>query len=269
MPLKLHLDSLDGLPEPISKEYAPYSGNDAALKGKYVLNLEASSDGYSFENVGALKRALAEEKENRRKHAERLKKFSKEDGTTLEPEDVLQALARLERIDSGDLSADERVKARIEAITRQLEEKHSKTAAKLTEERNTLSARLHKEIKGTAIAEAIAATGGIPKALKPLINTMVDIRFAEDGSHQLIVLDEQGQPRISPAAGNQGYMTLKELLEELKKDPDLRGNFVGVEASGGGLNGDGRSPGSKVVIDPTLSPTQRLTEARKRQARRV
>jgi hypothetical protein len=46
------------------------------------------------------------------------------------------------------------------------------------------------------------------------------------------VVDGKGNPRIGDAQGNP--MTIKQLVDELKQDPDFARNFEGSGSSGGG-----------------------------------
>jgi len=263
MPLKPILDSLEGLPDAIAEHYQSYSGNDSSLQGKYVLAVD-SVDGWGLENTGALKRALAAEREAHRRYKGELGKYTNESGEPLDPGHVTEALDRLRRLEEGDLSADDKLKERLEATTRQLEDKYGKQVQKLSSERDSLHDRLKRTIVKNAALSAISKHEGRARALLPHVESAVDVRFNDDGTEELIVLDERRQPRVSPSQGSTGYMSVEEYVQELKGDPDFRGNFKGTDASGGGLDQPG-PPGQPQHIDPKLPAVERLKIARQMQ----
>ncbi len=114
--------------------------------------------------------------------------------------------------------------AQLQAALKELEEQKNK----LTETKG----RLHSKVLESEISAAIGETKGNQKILAKLIKDNLKVVEDESGQMKVVVVDENGNPRIKDAKGS--VMQPVELLQEWKKDPDLAHAFYAQEKSGTG-----------------------------------
>lgn len=134
----------------------------------------------------------------------------------------------------------------------QLQERFT-TETKAKDERiGSLSAALERRLVDAEATAALAAAKGSPKVLLPHIKAHVKV-VEENGEFVVQVVDGRGQPRVGDAKGNP--MTIGQLVEELKADPDFARNFEGSGSSGGGASRSTAGGGGAVrQITSTNSP---------------
>jgi hypothetical protein len=261
MALRPILESLDGLPEDVSKEYAAYTGEESALKGRFVLQV-TPEDGFALENIQGLRNALGAEKEARRRANEKLGRFVDSEGKPLDPVELVGSLDRLAGLESGKINPDD-LETRL-AHARETEAQ--KWSGKLTESEK-LRGSTEKKYRDSRIRNAallaIAAHKGKAKPLLPHVEAVADLRVHEDGREELIIKDDQGNARLSQETGNTGNMTFDEFVGKvLKSDGDFRGSFEGTGASGSGSGGESRDVVA-TSISPDLPPAEQLKQARR------
>lgn len=112
-----------------------------------------------------------------------------------------------------------------------------------------LSGALERRLIDAEATTALAAAKGSPKVLLPHIKNHVRV-VEEDGEFVVQVVDAKGNQRIGDAKGSP--MTIAQLVEEMKADPEFARNFEGTGSSGGGaprsiVSGGG---GAQRVIPP-------------------
>ncbi len=177
MALKAILDSLEGLPDDVAKEYKE---ND---DGKFVLDVEG------LEDTGALKRAKDHEKK-RRQAAE---------GKTAELEsklaDLEEQLAALD--DPGKSKIDDKQRVKLEQRIKELEGQLTTKEQSLLGEIN----RLTSEATATKLAADLTDS---PNLLLPHIRSRL-VTEIEDGKAVVKVRD---------ADGDVGSMTIEDLRKE-------------------------------------------------------
>jgi len=131
------------------------------------------------------------------------------------------------------------------AREKQLVEKHTKELdalkAELAEERGATERYLIDASATSALAEA----KGSPKVLLPHIKAHTRI-FRENGERVVQVVDERGNQRITDGKGTP--MTIGDLIDELKADPDFARNFEGSGSSGGGASRSTGGAGGRHVV---------------------
>jgi len=264
MALSPILDSLDGLSEDIASNYAQYAGDEASLKGKFLLQVESAA-GWGLENVSGLRNALSSEKEARRRANERAARFVDGDGKALDPVDLVTKLERLAGLESGAIKGDD-LDAKLRSEREGEATKWKGKVDGLTQSAAELQEKYETTVKTNAALLAISAHKGKARALLPHVIQACKLRTSDDGHEELLVLGDDGNPRLSVEPGNTGNMTLGEFVGSvLKKDPDFRGNFEGTGASGGGSTG-GSQDVNATRIDPNLSPVEQLKLAHQQEA---
>lgn len=97
----------------------------------------------------------------------------------------------------------------------------------------TLSAALERKLVDAEATSAIANAKGSAKVLLPHIKAHVKV-VEEDGEFVVHVVDSKGNQRIGDSKGTP--MTIAQLVEEMKQDPDFARNFEGTGSSGGGAS---------------------------------
>lgn len=232
MALKAILDSLDGLPEAVAKEYKEVTDTNGK---RFVLDAEG------VEDVTGLKSALSKERTSRTA----LEKIAKKLGVPIQKQEDVDAL--LEKM--GDRSLEEvltlaegkQVQAS-EALTA-AEKKAQRIIAAKDEEIIKLSNGLSKRIKDDAAKDAIVKAKGNDTLLMPHVIKFLKV-VEEDGAegkeYVAQVLDKKGQPRMDSKGEP---FTVSALVAELKGQAEFAGAFEGSGASGSGA-GAGGSRGS-------------------------
>lgn len=218
--LKLAVEKLEDIPEAVRGYYK--QGQD----GKFVLDAELPTSAGS-EDVANLKTALAKEREDRRKAREDLEKFRDQNGNLLDAERAKAALLETQKAE------EEKAKAagKWEELKQQMAEKHKSELKKLEDTTAKTHRMLEKLVVDEAATRAISAAGGKVKVLAPLIRQHLKM-VEEDGEPRAVVVDAKGDPRIGDAKGNP--MTIEQLVEEFKNDPDYGANFQSSGATGSG-----------------------------------
>ena len=221
MPLKAVLTSTEGLDEAVQGLYKQVDG------GKYVLDIEGVDD---LPAVSGLKAKNHELLGKVREANERLSSFG--DVTPDQIEELRKA---------GTAQGGERMKELEQKLAAQAEASRREIEQAKQEAEKARSANM-TAYKQREVAFALAEARANPKLLSHVVEGHVDVRMTDDGTFQLQVVGPDGQPRIKDGQGN--AVTLKDLLTEMKGDPDYRNAFdvkVGSDAppSSGGSGGSG------------------------------
>lgn len=206
MALKFKLETLDGLDEALKPLYTQ------AEDGKFVLQLE---DDPAKATMQKLRQELAE-KEKALKAAA--------DEKAAKDREAEEAKARA----TGDF---EKLKAQLEARTKEVEAKHEK-----------LLGRLRESSRERALMDAITQAGGIPKALLPHLKELVE--DVEDGEgYKHLVKGDPGKK-------------LTDFVASLKAE--MPWGFQAINASGGGANPSSGAPQAKPWKDMSLDERTNL-----------
>lgn len=135
----------------------------------------------------------------------------------------------------------------LESWKKQFQDQFAKEKEPLVNENKNLRSALERRLVDAEATAALAAAKGKTKVLLPHIKASVKV-VEEDGEFVVQVVDSKGNPRIGDAKGN--LMTISQLVEELKSDPEFAQNFEGTGSSGGGAS---RSIASGVGGSRTVS----------------
>jgi hypothetical protein len=221
----LNQEAFGKLPEAIKSEYKKQDN------GSYLLDVTPVDD-FALENVKGLKTALSSERTAREKAENNVKAYEGLDATAAK--DALKKIKEL-----GDMSDNEKVNAKIEAIKKQLEEKHKGELGAKDTSVATLTKQLEKLMIEAAAIKAISEHKGNIELLLPHVKSSVKMKQLQSGEFVVEVVDGNGQSRISPATGQTGPMSIAELIAEMKTKDTFAPAFEGVNASGSGATGSG------------------------------
>lgn len=262
----LPTDSVANLAEGLREHYAPYEGDDPALKGHSILKVNSHSSGFGLENVLALKNSLLNAKSERTAAKELLAKFG-----DLTPDQAVALAGQVEELKTKlEKGTDkDKVQAAVNQATQELRSTFENEKKSLTE---TLASR--ERAVGDLLVESVAASalaklGGNPTFLMHHIKSQTKVEW-EDGKPVAHVIDPNtGTVRPSLQSGNHGPMGVAELVETMSTQDEFKGAFAGSQASGSGANnsqgsGSGTSNSDAAMAD--MSPEQRLVNYHRNKA---
>ena len=215
----------DKLPDAIKTEYKKQDN------GTYLLDVQAIDD-FALENVKGLKSALSAERAAKETVMNSMKAFEGLDATAAK-----EALEKIKKL--GDLPTEGKVKEQIEAIKKQLEDKHKGELGAKEASMSKLTKQLEKMLVESAAVKAISENKGNVELLLPHVRNNVRMKQLENGEFSVEVVDPNGQVRISPATGQTGNMSIAELVSEMKSKDTYAPAFEGSGASGSGATGGG------------------------------
>ena len=236
--------AFDSLVDNLKTEYKKHGDT-----GKFILDV-ASVDNFALEDVQGLKSTLGKVRKELEDEQGKTKAF---DG--LDAAKAREALQKVEEMKGW--TPDDKVKGQIEALKKQLEEKHADELSKATTENSTLFKQLEKVMLESAAIQAIVEEKGNPKLLLPHVLSQAKLKSV-DGNYTVEVMDENGNPAISPATGSTAPMSVKELVSQMKTKDDYAAAFEGSGASGAGANTGGK--GGYGGKNPFAKETLNLTE---------
>lgn len=144
----------------------------------------------------------------------------------------LEAKERDQQKLAGDFDARERA----------LTERHAAERAKLEKElkslRGSLESQMIDSAARTALAKARAKSVGGINLLLPIIKQHVRL-LEEDGTHQVVVVGEDGRPRLAAKNGHAAPMTLEQFVSEMRDSDEFSGCFEAENRAGSGATGMG------------------------------
>lgn len=120
-------------------------------------------------------------------------------------------------------------------------------------ELGTMSKTLQKYLVTTAAVQSIAAQKGVPELLLPHIQAKTKV-VKEGDEYVVRVVDEAGDPRGNASGG---FMTVEDLVKEMKASPTFGRAFESEAGNGGGMR---TNTTRATTHDPKqeLSPTQKI-----------
>ena len=259
MTIPIYTEDLDTVPEALKEHYTKQKD------GGYVLDASAGG-GYSVEKVAGLKSALSAARAEAKDATSKLAAFTQDDGELLDADAARAAIDKLAALGS-DADVEAKVAAAVQAQVDALGKKHGKELATRDDRVSGLTKQISKHILDDALTSAlIDTTDGRtpaiqPKVLAAALRERLQVTEA-DGKWEVQVLDDDGNRRISPAAGSDDWMTVAELVDEGRTGdlkPFFRANAV---AGAGGVEGrTGEPAASGGVVGVTgVSPTERLKQ---------
>ena len=218
---------------------------------------------FALEDVKGLKSTIVSTRSERDAAVAKNKAF---EGVDLEA--ARDALAKVKEM--ANWTPDDKVKEQVGAIKRELEEKHKVEIAKVNGELESLTGKFQKQNIDDAALKAFVELGGRKgshKAILAYIREITRMRKTDGGELITEVLDDQGNPRLSPATGSTALMSIAEGMAELKTQDAFAPLFDGTGATGSGANGSQGSHGTTKAAAlaelAKLPPAQRMEAAEK------
>lgn len=220
MPLKLEIDSVDGLPDPVKPLYVQKDG-------KFVLDVEGVPDVTGLKTALNTERtARGEAEKNLRETAKNLERFK-----DVDPDKYRDLLGREKDLTTQSKSW--------ETLRDQLNTTHAQELKARDEQVKGLKGTLETQMITNVALTEIEKAQGSSVLLLPHIRDRAKL-VEENGKLFVRLFDDKGNPLID----NQGqYLTIAAFIGQLKQSQDFAGAFKGTGASGGGADGGGGSGG--------------------------
>lgn len=245
MAFRIVADSQNDLPE----------GLRAAAKsdgGKFIV--ESLPDGWGLEDVTGMKATLSVERTQRKAAEKSLAAFEGIDDAAGAREAYLQMRA-------GKLKTSKE----FEDFRTQYESKSTSEHAKKDQKYAVAMEQLRKVMVEGAALQAIAEAGGNPRLLMPILRSAIKAEPDEDGKFSVTITDEQGKELISSAEGSTRPMTIPELVQQLRTQPDMKAAFAGSGTGGSGSSHAAGGSGLGGQQKTNLSSMDLLQRANSRQ----
>ncbi len=208
----LEVPTIETVPEQFRALYQEADGKFALLD-----DLKKKVD------VSGLKSALELERKTVRETKERAASYL---GLNKTPEEI-QAL-----IQAADEAAQKEAEKRGEwdKLKNQLLDSNKLTVAEKDKAIEAMKGKLERHFVEAEAAKQIADAKGSATVLLPHVKSQVRM-IEEDGEYQVRVVNSKGEPRIN-AAGE--FLTIKDLVAEMRESKDFGCAFQGTGTSGGG-----------------------------------
>lgn len=243
MTVKAILQDLENLDEALKSHYVEKDG-------KFVLDVEAVGD-LSLEDVGGLKKALAQERANVEAAAKTVKDF---DG--IDPAKAKQAFKDLEEFKNFD--PDQKIEAGIKSQREALVAKHTQTVEDMGKKYDGVMEQLEKNLVVASATKAISEAGGTVELLLPHVKSSIKMKQNEAGTFIAEVVDKEGLGRVGDGQGNP--MTIPQLVDEFKGNELFSPAFKGSGSSGTGAGaGTGGGAGESTQGAPVVGADGKKT----------
>lgn len=244
MALKIFLSTEDHakLPDVLKAEYTKQAD------GRFQLQAE-SQEGWALEHVVGLKQTVT----STRKEADDLKRLV-EGFKDLDPVKAREALAKVDEMKTW--KPEDKVREQLAAFKSEYEGKLAEVVAKSTKREQHLLGQISKTARQEALS-ALAAHGVVGDAAELALPwVMKNLKTVEDasGEFKTIVLDEQGNERVSGQTGKLAPMNPAEFVGSLKTDKKFKMIFPAETKPGGGSQGGGGAGGARSADDFMKTP---------------
>jgi hypothetical protein len=251
------VSDINSLPEALRKEYKEIA--EGKHKGKWMLDVKMS-EGFALEDVAGLKSSLENARAERDAERAKFKAIGNH-----KPEEIAEAVSRLEEIKSWnpDKKAEEAVKSR----EKQLNDKFSQEQKALQDQLKARENEINELLVTSEATRAITEQGGNVQLLLPHVVSKIQVRRDGSGKPKAVVLNDDGNPRISMKQGANGDMGILEYVESFKTNPTYAPAFKASGASGGAgsqRKNEGGMPSSATNTDG-MSAVDKLKMLREQQ----
>lgn len=218
------------------------------FRGLYQQAEDGYTLGEGFSGIGSAIDGLNKSLKAARRDADDLKK-NRPDVTAyaavgqllgLEGDDATSADAIRSAVERT-ISESKDGKVNWDKMKKSLEDGFGQKLAAKDNELQTMGKSLQKYLVTTAAVQAVAAHKGVPDLLLPHIQSKTKV--IKDGEDYVVrVIDDAGDPRGN---GSGGFMTVEDLVKELKASPTFGRAFESEAPSGNGAkpgSGTGKPP---------------------------
>lgn len=254
----LTISSLDEIPE----KYRPLYEEDG---DEFKLDSDMSA------KITKLVDSLDKERKRSKDAAKSTKEWTALGSSPAEVQQIIEDLKAKHEKEVNDLKKliDEGgdASAKFEKIKAELLKGHTEELAKRDEAVASMEITLKEHLMEAAAKTAIAEAKGKTKPLLPYV--MQKLRFEkEDGRYQVVVVDEDGDQRMTKDGKP---MDIRALVDELKSDQDFSALFDGTGTSGSsarpsGSKGGNATPGKNPFAKESLNLTEQMRLARENPA---
>jgi hypothetical protein len=194
--------------------------------------------GWGIEPVASLKAALGAERSNVDSLTSKLKDYE-----PLGPaSDAAKLIAKAKNMD--DYTPTEQAKAARQAAIDELSAKHEAEMKSLREQVASLDAESDTYVRDGRLISLLSPHAVDPQAVAKLLRDQVK-KVRKDGKPALVVVDANGNPRISMKPGHSGDMTEEELIDEWKANPANAWMMKPNGVSGAGTHGSAGPSGAR------------------------
>lgn len=241
--------------------------NPEEIPEKYRALYEQEGEDGDFTLDGSLHNKITKLVESLEKERKRSKDATKESKSWADlgesPEAVRQQLESLKEAHAAEIEElktlidkegdvkDKFEKLRLELVKSHDEELKAKDAA-LVEMEETLRKHLVESAAKSAIAEA---KGKVKPLLPYVLQTLKLVK--EEEEYRVVVLDEDGEPRITKDGKN---MDIRSLVEELKADVEFQPLFEATQTTGSGARQSTNTGTPGVSSNPWNPKSRNYTE---------
>lgn len=219
----IEVDAIDAVPEAVRGLYTEKDG-------KYTLTDSLKK---KLDNT-ALSQAYQREKSEARKLKDTVKAF---EALGKSPDEIAEILKVIDEKNSTELEK----KGEWDKMKQQMLENHTKELTTLKDSNKSLQQTLERHLTEAEAVRQIAEQKGNPTILLPHVKAATRV-VLEDGDYQVRVVDEKGNPRVD---GQGNYLTIKDLVAEMKSSTVYGCAFASSGASGSGASGDGQQDKGK------------------------
>jgi hypothetical protein len=166
------------------------------------------------------------------------------------PEELAAKLDELQKAAEG--KGDQKAADKFEKLRQDMLQAHSKELEAEKGKSTAMRQTVEKYLIDSEANAALSELKGNTKLLLPHIRSSVKV-FEENGQYIARVVDSSGEPR---GDGKGGYMTVRDLVAEMRKSSDFAPAFAASGTSGSGMRpgtGSGGKPGAE-----NLTPLQKI-----------
>lgn len=174
-------------------------------------------------DVSGLTSALDKERKNNKTAEGLIKAFRAAVGAE-NPEEAQALIEQMKATGGKDISA------QLEKMRAEMDANYGKKLSGKDEELKKMYTSLEKHLIEAEATSAISALEGNVKLLLPHVRNSVKV-MNEDGHFVARVVDAEGDPR---GDGKGGYMTIRDLVAEMRSSEDFSGGFKASSTTGSG-----------------------------------
>lgn len=255
---------------------AKLEGQSVPLKDLYKLDeksgmatLDVKRDGgWALEDIGGLTRTVdvtrQERDQERAAHADLKRSLE-----GLDIKAARDAIARVEKIEKGGV--DERTRAQIDAAVSEVSKKSGEKITSLETQLGKRQSTIEKLLVDSQLSQLCADSEfDVPaKVAIPLLKPFVKVHYNESTDEfSPVVVDKNGTPRSTVENGATRPMSLRELMTELKNDPDYSVIFRGSQAKGSGSQGS-NARGGRFTITKAEAADFRVWSRKQEEAQKA
>lgn len=241
---QLELDAVDEVPEGLRPIYVKSEDGKFRIEPSLAKKLD----------VTGLTTALDKERKANKTVKDQLEAWKKLNvGAT--PEEAVAKLQELnERATNGD------GKANWDKMKKDLDDGHLKVIQAKDAVVAKMTGTVEKYLIDSEATKALADLKGSTALLLPHVRSQVKV-IEQNGEYVTQVVDKDGDPR---GDGRGGFMTIKDLVTEMKASAEYGRAFEGSGSTGGGKLPNSSKSGQDAPRGTDLSPTQKIAAGLKK-----